>query len=79
MVVVAVFRAAEVKQRRRLEDDVSLASNDGESVKSIGGQRRWPMFIEKRERTNGMVEKDLAPLRPAIPHSNSLYTNSDGI
>jgi hypothetical protein len=79
MVVVAVFRAAEVKQRRRLEDDVSLASNDGESVKSTGGQRRWPMFIEKRERTNGMVEKDLAPLSPAIPHSNSLYTNSDGI
>lgn len=66
MVVVAVVRAAEVKQRRRLEDeDVSLASNDGESVKSTGGQRRWPMFIQKRERererTNGMVEKDLAP------------------
>jgi hypothetical protein len=79
MVVVAVVRAAEVKQRRRLEDDVSLASNDGESVKSTGGQRRWPMFIEKREREQTGWWKKTLPPSAILPHSNSLYTNFDGI
>ena len=60
----SVVVRADVTQRRRLED-VSLASNDGESVKSTDGKRRWPMFIEKKEerkrkKKNGM-EKTLLP------------------